>query len=289
MDHEEVLEQLELASTEDGGLDRLMAGDTPAAVAAAGHLAGCSSCMNEFERLRRAAPLLRDVVRTTPGPDLRERTLGHVRTYGVARLASGSGVTRDHGAPETVPVIPPADATEGRRPTRATRPPIGSWLAVAALATAAAVVISVTVTSMIVRGPLDDELAAQQRAIGGLEAVTSATLALSADPGVERVELAATGAMSAEGSLLYSPTSDRLVVVASGLEAPPATKEYRCWVVIDGERTDVGRMNFADGLAFWVGASPQVGDAQRGSMFGVSLSDVGGSGVPTDPVIAGRR
>ncbi len=40
MDHEETREQLELAALEPGGLERLMAGDTPLAQAVAGHLAG---------------------------------------------------------------------------------------------------------------------------------------------------------------------------------------------------------------------------------------------------------
>ncbi|MEJ7749701.1 MAG: hypothetical protein WKF56_10385, partial [Candidatus Limnocylindrales bacterium] len=78
MDHDDVTEALELAAVEPGGLARLMAGDTPTAGAIAGHLAGCQPCSGELERLRRAAPLLRDVVRTSPPADLRERTLAFV-------------------------------------------------------------------------------------------------------------------------------------------------------------------------------------------------------------------
>ena len=88
MDHDEVLEQLELAAVEPDGLTRLMAGDTATAAAVAGHLAGCDPCASEFQRLSRAAPLLRDVVRTTPPADLRERTLAFVRQYGDPRGAA---------------------------------------------------------------------------------------------------------------------------------------------------------------------------------------------------------
>ena len=88
MDHDEALEALQLAAVEPGGLDRLMAGDTPQAAAIAGHLAGCEACTTELERLRRAVPLLRDVVRTTPPADLRERTLALVRERGLPRAAS---------------------------------------------------------------------------------------------------------------------------------------------------------------------------------------------------------
>ena len=87
MDHDEVLEQLELAAVEPDGLARLMAGDTAIAAAVAGHLAGCDPCTSEFQRLGRAAPMLRDVVRTTPSADLRERTLAYVRARGVPRGA----------------------------------------------------------------------------------------------------------------------------------------------------------------------------------------------------------
>ena len=85
MDHDEVREQLELAATEPAGIDRLMAGDTPLAAAIAAHLAGCSSCTDELDRLRRAAIIIGDAVRTTPPPELRERTLAFVREVGRIR------------------------------------------------------------------------------------------------------------------------------------------------------------------------------------------------------------
>ena len=44
MDHNEVRELLEDAAVEPGGLERLMAGDTPNAALVAGHLAGCAEC-----------------------------------------------------------------------------------------------------------------------------------------------------------------------------------------------------------------------------------------------------
>ena len=47
MDHDDVLEQIELAAIEPGGLERLMAGDTAMAAAVVGHLAGCERCAEE--------------------------------------------------------------------------------------------------------------------------------------------------------------------------------------------------------------------------------------------------
>ena len=66
MDHEEVRELLEVAAVEPGGLDRLMAGDTPDAALVAGHLAGCAACAAELERLRRSVSAsIRPAVRAT--------------------------------------------------------------------------------------------------------------------------------------------------------------------------------------------------------------------------------
>jgi hypothetical protein len=102
------------------------------------------------------------------------------------------------------------------------------------------------------------------------------------------VNLASAGTATANGSLLFSPATTRLVVVATGLAQPPAGKEYRCWVLIDGVRQPVGKMFFADDLAYWVGDTPSVATVPSGTTFGVSLTDVGGSGPQTDPVIVGR-
>ena len=123
--------------------------------------------------------------------------------------------------------------------------------------------------------------------IEGLEAVTTATLSITADPESERVALVSTGGEAAAGSLLFSPSTAQLVVVASGLEDPPSGQEYRCWVLVDGERVDVGRMNFSQDLAYWVGRTPSVADVPDGTTFGVSLTDLDGSGTQADPVIVG--
>lgn len=287
MDHQEVLEQLELAAVEPGGLDRLMAGDTMAAAAIAGHLAGCEACAGELERLRRATPLLRDVVRTTPPPELREQTLAFVRERGIQR---GAEVRAGPATPARSPDAAwPVEAVEAVGTTASPSRPgrirgVLPWVATIA----AAVVISVVASAAWLGGRIDERSAVQDRVIAGLEAVTGATLALTARPDVQRVALAPTGGTAAEGTLLFSPSTSELVVVASGLDRPPDGQEYRCWVLIDGERYDVGRMNFADDLAFWAGDTPEVAGAAPGTTFGVSLREVGESGSPADPVIVGE-
>ena len=120
MDHDEVREQLELAATEPAGIDRLMAGDTPLAAAIAAHLAGCSSCTDELDRLRRAAIIIGDAVRTTPPPELRERTLAFVREVGRIRDATPSAVPAPAAAGAAMPVAVSA-ATASRGSAAASR------------------------------------------------------------------------------------------------------------------------------------------------------------------------
>lgn len=271
MDHDDALEQLEVAAVEPGGLDRLMAGDTPMAAAVVGHLAGCDGCSEELRRLSRAAPLLRDFVRTTPPADLRARTLDFVRTHGRERaVVEITDAPRDGLRSIPMPTVRPS------RSARALR-----W----GVAAAASVAIAIGALGVLAtRADVEREA----RAVAALEAVNRATLEITADADGRRVHLAPTGASKTSGTLLFSPSSTRLVVVAEELQTPPDGKEYRCWMEVDGRREDVGRMFFAGDLAFWVGETPAVSEAPDGTAFGVSLTDVASPSLDADPVIAGE-
>ena len=267
MDHDDVLEEIELAAVEPGGLARLMAGDTPVAAAVVGHLAGCERCAEELRRMSRAAPLLRDVVRTTPPADLRDRTLAYVREYGRPR-GDEAGVAAADAAAASGAVIP-----------RRRRFPV--WLAAAA-----AVIVLIVGSAGFIAGRADVDR--YGNAVNALEAVNEATLDISADPESRRVVLASTDGGSTTGTLLFSPETSKLVVVASDLALPPNGKEYRCWVVVDGHRKNVCKMFFADELAYWVGDTPEVSAIPDGTQFGVSLSDVGRTSLDAEPVIVGE-
>ena len=254
MDHDEVREQLELAATEPAGIDRLMAGDTPLAAAIAAHLAGCSSCTDELDRLRRAAIIIGDAVRTTPPPELRERTLAFVREVGRIR----------DPAPEVAlaPVAPVAAAAPV-----AVRPPLPRRLRTRP-----------RVGRCNRRGGPDRRrrhhvrprppapsrrnwLAAQEET-AGLAHVTAATLALAGEPDAENVRLAGTD--DRWGRVVYSADKGELAVIASGLTEPAGDREYRCWVEIDGQRTPVGKMFFGGDLAFWAGPVETIDDLPAG-------------------------
>ena len=263
MDHDATREQLELAAAEPGGLERLMAGDTPAAQAVAAHLAGCSACADELARLDRAARIISQVVREQPPADLRDRTLAAIRSYGVQRGAAVGS---------SAPPVPLDAATGGlsRSPGPSRARSVLGWVA----AVAAITIVSVIATSSIVGGRVDERLAAQASEIEALERVTLATLDVTAQPDVRRVVLAGT---DATGSLVYSPSTTELVVVAIGLTPPPAGQEYRCWVELAGDRDGVGKMFFSDDLAYWIGPVGAVAGLVENATFGVTLVSLDGT------------
>ena len=271
MDHDEVREQLELAATEPAGIDRLMAGDTPLAAAIAAHLAGCSSCTDELDRLRRAAIIIGDAVRTTPPPELRERTLAFVRDVGRIREAPAPVAS----AAAVMPVaVSAATAPSG----------FGRGLAWIG-AIAAAVLIAVTATAFVLDRQAGDRLAVAQAQSAGLAHVTAATLALTGEPDAEHVQLAGTD--DRWGRVVYSADKGELAVIANGLTEPAGDREYRCWVEIDGQRVPVGKMFFGGDLAFWAGPVETISDLPPGSTFGVSLVDTAGSDLGEPPVLTG--
>jgi hypothetical protein len=292
MDHDETRDRLELAAAEPGGLERLMAGDTPEAMAVAAHLVGCASCTLELERIRRASAVIRDVVATTPPPELRERTLAYVRAHGRPRgeappavapvLVAGSPAAGSLVTPTPIaaPLEPPTPISAARDRRRAAL----GWLA----AVAAAVALSVIATSFIVGGRIDDRLALQDQQIEHLADVTTATLHLAAEPDVDRVALSSPTGAGIEGTLLFSPKTTQLVVVATGLTEPATGMEYHCWVMTGatGARQTIGKMFFGGGLAYWVGPSSAIAELPADARFGVSLVSADGSTVGTDPVLS---
>ncbi len=273
MEHEAVIEAIELAALEPGGLDRLMAGDTATSQAVAAHLAGCPSCVAELAAIDRDSRVIADVVATTPPADLRARTLELVRERGVPRGVVAPAT--DASVLSTEPS--PATGAARRRTTL-------GWVA----AIAATVLLSVGATSVFVADRSQDELAVQAKTVESLERVIRATMTVAAEPDAARVELVGTGDPETSGSLLFSPSSTELVVTASGLVEPPAGMEFGCWIDTGAGRTRIGKMYFGGGLAYWAGASEAVAGLDGPATFGVSLVEVGSPTMDAEPVLLGR-
>jgi len=294
MEHAEARELLELAAVEPDGFDRLAAGDTADAAALAGHLAGCLECSRELERLRRSAAVIRDAVRTAPPPDLRERTLAFVAAVGVDRSAASVAAAGGLGvaaAPVQVIQAPPAttdpepvdiDAARRRRSVAIGR--VAGW----AVAIAAGVVLALVATQLLVVAPRDQRIAEQGEDVTSLAKAAAWSLAIQGASDAERVALASTtGDASVSGTLVYSPGTDHLVVLAQGLEQPPPGMEYRCWVESGGVRTPIGKMFFAGDVAYWVGEVPNADSLPEDATFGVSAGAAGNpSDVSADPVLS---
>ena len=299
MDHSEVRELLEDAAIEPDGLERLMAGDTPAASIVAGHLAGCPDCADELERLRRSVALIRPAVRAVPPPELRERTLAYVaavgRPRGAATDARPSPLARA-GEPRVAeteaPVSAPVPLAANRRvdgiAAAAALPALGAagrrsrlgWLATMA----AALIVAVSGTALLVNASSESRAGALSAEIEALGDVTRWTLRVDSQTDVRRLQLASATNDATSASLVYSPSSTELVIVADQLAPPAAGKEYRCWIEIGGRRSSIGRMFFGGNLAYWVGKVSQVAGAAPGTRFGVSLVDINGTG-PGDSIL----
>jgi hypothetical protein len=291
IDHREARELLELAAVQPGGLDRLAAGDTPEAAGLAGHLAGCPTCSVEADSLRASAGLIRDAVLETPPPELRDRTLALVRAVGRTRsglAAEGvepipAGVEpRAAGGPASIAGAPddlaqPISIGRRRRLRSIVLP----------LSVAASIIVAITGTAAVVGNNQAPALAISQETTAELARVTSWTLKVESEPDVKEVALVSSTGAAVRGTLLFSPTSTDLVVIANGLAPAPSGQEYRCWVLLNGARHDVGEMDLGGGLAYWVGPVAGLGNVAAGTPFGVSLATVNGSISPGAPVIGG--
>jgi hypothetical protein len=272
MNHSEVRELLEDAAIEPGGLERLMAGDAPNAALVAGHLTGCPECTDELERLRRSVGVIRPAVRLVPPPELRQRTLDYVAAVGRPRGRARSEAALGSEAALASPTPLPAGTRRG--PTR--------LQSLAALA--AALILAVTGTTVAVNSNRDEQSRRQAAEIEALGDVARWTLRVDGQGDAHRVALASANGGSTTGTLVFSPSSTELVVVANALELPLAGHEYRCWLDVGGQRSQIGKMFFGGDLAYWVGRVPKVTGLLTGARFGVSLVDLSAGG-PGQPIL----
>ncbi|HYO41851.1 MAG TPA: anti-sigma factor [Candidatus Limnocylindrales bacterium] len=267
MDHADAVELIELAALEPDGLERLMAGDTPESAAVAGHLAGCPACVVEMARIRNTASAIREVIAGQPDPALRQRTLAFVREVGRDR----SGAL----APSTaVPLAPAARVVPGglADPHAATAPPVAgdrpAWLRWGAIAAVVVLAAALGFGAASMQGEDGRRLAYE---LSVLERAARATIHLEAMPDTRRVPLTATAAGDgATGTLLFSPSSGELVMMADGLAPLADGEEYRCWMVADGTRFQIGALYPGGELRAWAATFAGLGDLPDDTVFGVS-------------------
>src|SRR4051812_33562124 len=263
MEHDEGLDLLQDAAVEPGGLERLMAGDTPAAAVVAGHLAGCRDCSAELERLRRSVGVIRPIVRAVPPPELRQRTLDFVAAVGRPRAPVAAASALAAVPAENVTMEPTVFAPS--RPARPRMPPLRTPAALAAV-----LIVAVSGTGLFVAAGRDALVRDQAAEVEALGDVARWTLRIDAQPDARRVTLASANGGTTTGTLAFSPGTKELVVVAEALPRPPAGSEYRCWVEVNGARQPIGRMFFGGDLAYWVGPVGALASLPANAKFGVS-------------------
>jgi hypothetical protein len=277
-EHDEIRELMELAAVEPDGLDRLEAGDTPGSAVVVGHLVGCSDCLDEMARLRRAETLLRPILAFEPDPGLRERTLALVRAVGVARDGNPTTAAPPDGrsAPIQQPaadddLLAPADGRHAGVRRRTVGAP--AWAA--------------TLAAALVIGLLGGALVVGNRTPAGggdagvaLQAVAGETTTLMAADDVREVVLVDAAGTPA-GSVVLSASAGRMLVMATALDEPTNGDEYRCWVQVGDTRTSIGTMRWAAGVAWWTGPVAIPADLPPGVVYGVSSVAAGSSDAET--------
>jgi hypothetical protein len=248
MTHAEVRERLAdaLLAPGAGGMDAALGDPSDDGAALRAHLAGCATCTGELAALRATGVLL-----TAAAPDsLTASTVARERTLVAARASRAQ--------PNPFP-----------RP-RLLRPAALAALA-AAVIVAAGVVGGLTLTSQ------RDE--AQQQ-LAELRTLTVSSQELLADSSSVRLALAGPGG---QGSVALSPSSGRLVVVATGLPVLPGGGRYACFIERDGVRTWIGAMRWSGDLAWWSGEISWVSSPGRpGDRFLVVPS------AGDEPVLSGQ-
>ncbi len=177
-------------------------------------------------------------------------------------------------APPPAPV-PPA----GRRPRGTGIASIASW----AGSLAAVLVIGLLGGALLVGR---DTPAGNEDPAIALAAVTREASELLAAGDAREVVLRDVAGTPA-GSLVLSPSKDRLVVAAADLPAPPAGSEHRCWVEAGGTRIALGTMWRAGDVAWWSGPVDLPAELPPGLTYGVSLVAAGAAG-PGSVVLTGE-
>lgn len=280
MDHGEVREILEDAAIEPGGLERLMAGDTPIAALVASHLAACPGCADELGRLHRTVGIVRPVVRSVPPPELRERTLAYVAALGRPRGASAP----QSSAPQS---SPPQSSPPHAEPPHAELPRLRRRRLPVLARLAAALIIALGGTAFLIDSDRQATLRVQSATIDALGRVAAWSVKVDSRTDARRIRLASPAGGPTTASVAFSPSTTELVIVADQLAPPPAGREYRCWVEEGGRRTSIGRMYFGGNVAYWVGDVPEVAGLGSDARFGVTLVDLAGNGASGEPVLVG--
>jgi Anti-sigma-K factor rskA, C-terminal len=243
MDHGAAHELIEDLLLDPARLAALPSSSAPRDVALREHLDGCAACRADLEGWSRLQSAVSDALAAEePGeaaravepleapPSLRARVLAAVRADVDSELApvAMSAVTRGTVAPTAM--------SRGWLDR-----PKAAWLGLAA-----ALVLAVGAAGLAIdQASRLATAGAESRSLTG--AMAAVDRILSSDHKVVPLQ---TTSGAAAGTISWSRHD--WVVLTTALAAPPAGRTYFCWLEADGRSVPVGRMDFADGTAYWV-------------------------------------
>ncbi|MET1232295.1 MAG: anti-sigma factor [Candidatus Limnocylindrales bacterium] len=279
MDHAEAHERLADLALEPGRLIDLEADPTPEERALLAHAETCSTCRAELADWRR-----------THSAVLAASTTGGIDPTG--RLEIGSAES-SAGPPTSLRVavadiprhsprlLDPASERPGARMNGDEQRSRWRTSAVAAVIIVGLCVgLGAIAADQVQRA---DVARQQVRALVGLS--TSLDRVLRDDG---HTAIALVGLDGAPGGTAAWSSSE-IVIMTTALTSPGPDAEYRCWVERDGQRTAIGAMRFADGVAYWWGSLDRYDGTplDGGGRLGVSLEQTGQSGSHA-PVLLGE-
>ena len=208
------------------------------------HLRGCAECAQEVRGLREAAAELSHLTQASPPPQLRAAVLGAVA--------------------QSRPLPPLADAPGSNvRPLRR-NPGQALWQAVAAACALVALVVSAWGYS---------QHREAQRAASGRDAVLQSLL------NAPDVRATTTAMRQGQGTLIYSRSERRLVLIGRGMPTLPENQTYQLWLMTETGAPVSGGV-FRPDQAGNVEV-PASGNLDGVDQMGVSVEPAGGSAQPT--------
>ena len=276
MDHAEAHERLADLALEPRRLLDLEADRDPEAMAILAHVATCDACRSDLDAWRQTHQAVFDAAEET--------SLGALDPDMGASGSEASPPDALRAAVANIPRRSPRllDAAAGRststgRSTVVAQRARTRWPAAAmAAALVVALVIGLGGVALDQAGQADTA----RRQVGELAEHSS-----SIDRVLHGSEHAAIALIGLDGAPAGTAawSSDEIVVMSTALAPPDVGAEYRCWVERDGQRTPIGVMRFANGVAYWSGSLGRYEDLSlEDGRLGVSLEQAGqdGSGAP---------
>jgi len=232
--------------------------DTDERAAFEAHLATCPACAQEVREFHGATTRLAVAETVTPSRALKSSVMDEI-----SRTRQLRPLLREDSAPDELA------RARGRRKA-GTAPAVRRWKRISAGLAAAACVLAAVGLGLGLRS----QQLADERDQATARADQIAEVIASPD-----VQTTATDVNGANATLVSSPSSGDVVLVAQGLSTPPENRTYQLWLIDpEGQARSAGTF---DPDSAGDAAVLLAGTARAGDAVGLTLEPTGGSTAPT--------